>query len=86
MGWDTVLMVFVDLMLSRGGFDREFYVTRNDIVKLTNLCPTTVSNNLSVCVKNGYLRRVDFNTGGGREVRYYVASNELSFFIDKFLR
>jgi len=86
MSWDTVLMAFVDLMLSKDGVYSDFYVTRKDIVALTDLSPTAISNNLSVCVKDGWLRRVEINNGGGREVRYYIDNGELVRFVNKFLR
>jgi len=79
-------MTFVDLMLSRDCFDSEMYITHGDVVSFTGLSNPAVSNNLSVCVKNGYLRRVEINDGTGRHVRYYLAVNNLNFFIDKFLR
>jgi len=87
VSWDGVLMGFVDLMLSKDDVCfKEFYVTHAELVAVTGLCATAVSNNLSVCVKGGWLRRVDFNDGGGRKVRYYINNDELVLFVNKYLR
>jgi len=80
-------MVFVDLMLKDGDvIFKDFYVTTKDIVKVTGLSPQSVSKNLSVCVKDGFLRKEEFFTGQGRVVRYYVNNNELVTFVERFLR
>ena len=88
MGWDNTLMAFVDLLLQKNMLSHyeDFYVTRKDIVDVTGLSETAVSNNLRVCVRDGWLRRVEFNNGFGREVRYYVNNRELVSFVNKFLR
>ncbi len=88
MGWDNTLMAFVDLLIQKNMLSnyKDFYVTRNDIVLVTGLSEPAVTNNLSVCVRDGWLRRVEINNGFGREVRYYISNNELISFVNKFLR
>ena len=77
-------MAFVDKMLSSN--DDDFYVTRGDIIEFTGLSPCAVSNNLSVCVKSGWLRREENISNKGREVRYYLNNDELFDFVEKYLR
>lgn len=87
MSWDNVLMAFVDKMVADGVSrdDQDFFITRNDVVAFTGLSCTAVSHNLSLCVKNGWLRREESRYSGGREVRYYLNNKELFAFVDKYL-
>lgn len=87
MSWDQVLMAFVDKMLESEVVDLDsFFITNKDVVDFTGLSSQSVSNNLSVCVKRGWLRKEDSFTGGGRETRYYINNSELVSFVDKYLR
>lgn len=90
MSWDQVLMAFVDKMLN-SDIDinnvQDFYITRQDVITFTGLSATAVSNNLSVCVKNCWLRRVEVPNGNkGRVVRYYIGEREIDIFVKSFLR
>lgn len=88
MSWDNILMIFVDILLNSDKELNDFYVTRSDIMKFTDLNEKSVSNNLSVLVKNGWLKRVELWNGNcsGREVRYYINNFEIINFVNKFLR
>jgi len=85
LSWDAVLMAVVEL-LRNSDFDDSFFVTRKDLIPLLDISSSSISSNLSVCVKNGWLRREDFYTKHGREVRYYVANTDLLVFVDRFLK
>jgi len=86
MSWDNVLMVCVDIMLNSDKDIGDFYVTRKDIMRFVNVSEQSVTSNLSVLVKRGWLRRVEFYNGFGREVRYYINNFEIVNFVNKFLR
>lgn len=85
MSWDQVLMVFVDLITNNGG-GKDFFVTAKEIVDVTGLSHQSVSRNLAVCVKDGFLVKKEFFTNKGRVVRYYLKDDEVFRFVEKFLR
>lgn len=81
-------MIFVDILMNSEKEMSDFYVTRKDILEHTDLSPVSVSNNLTVLVKNGWLKRVESFNGNcsGREVRYYINNVEIVNFVNKYLR
>lgn len=80
-------MVFVDKFLSDDSSSlNDFFITHSDVMSFTGLNSCSVSNNLSVCVKNGWLRREYINNGAGREVRYYFNGKDIIGFVQKYLR
>jgi len=79
-------MAFVDKMLSDDCDDSEFYITQGDVVSFTGLSKCAASNNLGVCVKSGWLSRVEKMDNNGRDVRYYLKNRELVSFVNKYLR
>jgi len=86
MSWDNILMIFVDILVESNINHDDFYVTRADLLKYTDQSPCSISNNLSVLVKRGWLRREETITNTGREVRYYINNDEIVNFVNKFLR